>query len=276
MAISMMKQMMSALPQLRYQPSHKRVRVRLGDIVVADTEHPMLIWEPRRIVPSYAIPEADITAGLVAVAAGPTPEFRAVEFGVGGPPLLDPGVPFAVHTADGEPLTVRTAADSAGGAAFRLADPDLSGYVVLDFGAFDWLEEDEPIVSHPRDPFHRIDVRRSSRKVRIEHQGTVLAETSRAHLLFEGAFPMVRYYLPREDVRVSLEPGTMHSACAYKGNATHYSVVIGDDELANIAWSYDNPLSDAVEVAGLICFYQERLDLIVDGTPVERVRTPWS
>ena len=78
-------------------------------------------------------------------------------------------MPFAVHTAEGEPL--RSPAADRTGAGFRLDDPDLADYVILDFDGFDWLEEDEPIVGHPRDPFHRIDVRRSSRRVRIEHEG---------------------------------------------------------------------------------------------------------
>jgi uncharacterized protein (DUF427 family) len=162
------------------------------------------------------------------------------------------------------------------GAGFRLRDPDLDGYIELDFGAFDWREEDEPIVGHPRDPFHRIDVRRSSRRVRLEHHGVVLADSDRGRWLFEGTFPMVRYYLPTDDVRVELRPTDLHTTCAYKGSTTHYTAVLPDGELANIAWSYPQPLPDAAEVAGLVCFYQERLDLLIDGEPVERVQTPWS
>jgi uncharacterized protein (DUF427 family) len=183
-------------------------------------------------------------------------------------------VPFAVHTAGGGSLTIE--APSGSGAGFRLEDPDLSGYVVLDFDAFDWLEEDEPIMGHARDPFHRIDVRRSSRPVRIEKDGEVLAESNRARLLFEAAFPMARYYLPKTDVRVELRPGTRQTTCAYKGHATHYHAVVGGEELRNIAWSYEKPLSDAIEVSGLVSFYQEHLDVVVDGERIERVRTPWS
>ena len=147
---------------------------------------------------------------------------------------------------------------------------------MLDFDAFDWWEEDEPIVGHPRDPFHRIDVRQSSRRVRLEHHGIVLADSDRGRWLFEGTFPMVRYYLPTEDVRVELRPTELHTTCAYKGHATHYTAVFDDQELVNIAWSYQEPLPDAAEVAGLVCFYQERLDLFLDGEAVERVQTPWS
>ena len=266
---------MSVLSDLRYLPSPKRVLVRMDGDLVADTQWPVLVWEPKRVVASYAVPETDVTAELVEVdPVGATAAFTT--FDDASPPVYDPRVPFAVHTADGRPLTVRCGGNVREGAAFRPTDPALAGYVVLDFAAFDWWEEDEPIVGHPRDPLHRIDVRRSSRSIRIEHEGVVLAETDRASLLFEGTFPMPRYYLPREDVRVPLLPGTISTTCAYKGHATHLTAMVGDQPLTDIAWSYEDPLDDARDVSGLICFYQERLDLVVDGRRVERVRTPWS
>jgi uncharacterized protein (DUF427 family) len=276
MAVSISQQLMSTIHELRYQPTIKHVRVRLGDTDVATTDRAVLIWEPMRIVPSYAVPAADVTAALRAAAVAPVPEHRPVEFGPDSPRLLDPSVPFGVHTADGEPLTVETPSAHRPGAAYRLADDDLEGYVALDFDAFEWWEEDEQIVGHPRDPFHRIDVRRSSRAVRIEDGGQLLAESDRCHVLFEATFPFARYYMPADDVRVELVPGTLRTTCAYKGRATHYTARLGDRELAHIAWSYEEPLDDAAQVAGLVSFYQERLDLTVDGAPVARVRTPWS
>lgn len=273
----MHQQMWSALGELRYQPTPKRVRARLGDTVVADTTRALLIWEPQRIVPSYAVPVDDVTATLRPTTdAPPPPHHRPVGFGTDGRPLLDPSIPFAVHTADGEQVDVATGTDARPAAGFRLSDDEVRDHVVLDFDAFDWWEEDEPILSHPRDPFHRIDVRRSSRPVRLEHEGHLLAESTRSRMLFEGTFPVVRHYLPREDVRVELRPSELRTACAYKGRATHYTATVGDAELADIAWSYEDPLEDAVPVRSLVCFYQERLDLFVDGEPVERVRTPWS
>lgn len=275
MTVCLSDHVMSVLPALRYLPSVKRVVVRMDGDMVADTQRPMLVWEPKRVVASYAVPETDVTAELIE--ANPvSPSAGFTKFGDNSPPVYDPRVPFAVHTADGQPLTVRTGGHVREGAGFRLTDPALAGYVVLDFAAFDWWEEDEPIVGHPRDPLHRIDIRRSSRSVRIEHDGAVLAETDHARLLFEGTFPMARYYLPREDVRVPLLPGTISSTCAYKGHATHYTAMVGNEPLTDIAWSYEDPLDDARDVAGLVCFYQERLDLVVDGQRIERVRTPWS
>ena len=276
MAVVVQRHLMSTLPDLRYQPVLKRVRIDLGGDHVADTRRPVLVWEPMRIVPSYAVPAADVTARLTPAAAGPPPEYRPVGFGDERPALLDPTVPFVVHTTDGEPLDVETAGGRRAAAAFRLADRDLADYVILDFDAFDWREEDEPIISHPRDPFHRIDVRASSSTVRIEHDGQLLAESSRPHFLFEGAFPLVRYYLPRDDVAVELRPGSLETACAYKGRATHLTAVLDGGSLPDIAWTYDDPLDDALAVRGLVCFYQERLDVWLDGEPLARVHTPWS
>jgi len=274
MATLLQKQLWSVLPELRFQPTLKRVRVSLGSDLLADTTRAVLVYEPMRIVPQYAVPEDDLSVAVQPAAPGPQPDYQPVRFGSDRTPLLDPSVPFAVHTAAGEAVTVGTGERV--GAGFRFEDPDLAGYVSLDFDDFDWREEDEPIVSHPRDPFHRIDVRRSSRRVRIEHEGVVLAESHRPHLLFEATFPVPRYYLPREDVVADLAPGTLQTSCAYKGHATHYAVSAGDEVLADMAWSYEDPLDDAVPVTGLVSFYQERLDIFLDDELVERVRTPWS
>ena len=149
-------------------------------------------------------------------------------------PVLDPGIPFAVHTAHGEVVDVRTAGGDRPAAGLRLADPDLSGYVVLDFAAFDtWYEEDEANVGHPRDPFHRIDVLPSSRHVRIELDGEVLAESTRPTLLFETMLP-TRYYLPREDVRAALVPSDTWTYCAYKGRASYFSALVGEQRVADL------------------------------------------
>jgi uncharacterized protein (DUF427 family) len=198
MAVDLTRALMGTLPELRYQRVVKRLTVRLGDELVARTDRAVLVMEPKRVVPSYAVPVADLRMQPQPAPPGPAPDFRPVGFGDGGPPLLDPSVPFAVHTADGEP--VRFQAGDLVGDGFRFTDPELADLVCLDFDQFDWWEEDEPIVGHPRDPFHRIDVRRSSRHVRISHEGTLLAESSRPHLLFEAAFPLPRRRIQKMDL----------------------------------------------------------------------------
>jgi uncharacterized protein (DUF427 family) len=263
------------LQGLRFQPTPKRIRATVGSDAVVDTTRAVLLWEPRRIVPAYAVPAADITAELVP--APPSAEVAAALDGLGKRRVLSPGH-FRTHTTEGEELTVRAPAGEREAAAFRLADPDLEDYVELDFDAFDqWLEEDEPIISHPRDPFHRIDVRRSSRSVLVEHDGTVLAESTRPRLLFETHLP-VRTYLPREDVHVDrLLPSETTTACAYKGQTTSYwAVERADGRRVDVAWSYEHPLPDAVEITGMVAFFDERVDVVLDGVRRPRPVTPWS
>jgi uncharacterized protein (DUF427 family) len=241
---------------LRHEPIAQRVRAAIGPDAVVDSTRAVLVWEPRRITPSYAVPVEDIRAELSAA--------PAVNGDVAG--MLHPGIPFEIHTADGEAVTIGDLV----GAGFRLADEDLGGYVVLDFDAFDaWYEEDERIAGHARDPFHRVDVRRSSRAVRIELDGDVLADTTGARMLFETGLP-VRYYLPREDIRVALEPSSRRSYCPYKGEASYWSVDAGGRRREDLGWSYEQPLPDGPLVAGLVSFWTEVVDVVLDGERQER------
>jgi uncharacterized protein (DUF427 family) len=153
------------------------------------------------------------------------------------------------------------------------ADEDLAGYVQVDWAAADrWLEEDEEVIGHPRDPFHRIDIRQSSRHVTVSVEGELLADSHRPTLLFETGLP-VRHYLPREDVRMDLlAPGDERTTCAYKGHASYFSAA----DASGIAWTYVDPLPDAEQIRGLIAFFDERADVTVDGEQQERPRTQWS
>jgi uncharacterized protein (DUF427 family) len=274
MAVQLGGVLFGQLPGLRYHPTPKRVRATLDGEAVVDSTRAVLLWEPNRIVPAYAVPADDIAAELVP--ASPSEEAAAAPEALGTRRVLSPGH-FRTHTTEGEELTVRSATREREAAAFRLSDADLEGYVELDFDAFEWLEEDEPIVSHPRDPFHRIDVRRSSRSVVVEHEGTVLAESTRPLLLFETNLPM-RSYLPREDVRLDrLRPSDTGTSCAYKGTTSSYwAVERPDGGMVDVAWSYEHPLPDMREIAGLIAFFDERVDVVLDGVRRERPSTPWS
>jgi uncharacterized protein (DUF427 family) len=274
MGVRMMDLLSGSLETLRYEPTAKRIRVFLGGEPVADTCEARLVWEPRRVVPTYAVPLASLKAQLVPAGAesGADEDVGVRLPAISSRPILDPTVPFDAHSCSGTAYDVIAGEDTGAAAAFRPDDPDLSDYVILEFNAFEWREEDEPIVSHPHDPFTRIDVLRSSRQVRVESDGRVLAESSRPVLLFETLLP-VRFYLPREDVAVRLELSDTATYCAYKGRASYFSVPDGPRD---IAWTYHEPLHDAEPVRDRICFFDERLDVIVDGKRRDRPVTPWS
>lgn len=265
------------LATTRYEPTGKRIRAALGGAPVLDSTAAVLLWEPRRVVPTFAVPAADVLADLrPGAAVGPVAEDLGLALpAVSDRPVLDPSIPFAAHTADGEPLDVVAGASTAAGAGFRLHDAELAGHVVLDFAAFDWREEDEPLLGHPKDPFHRIDVLRSSRHVRLELDGVVLAESSRPTMLFETLLP-ARFYLPAEDVRVQLAPSATRTRCAYKGAASYSSVVLPDRTVPDLVWSYPRPEPESAGVRDLLCFFDERVDVVVDGERRPRPRTPWS
>jgi len=238
----------------------------------------VLLWEPRRVVPSWAVPAADIAAELTPSppAARDTGEVGHLMPEVSRSRVLDPSVPFAVHTADGQVVDVNSDRELRPAAGMRLRDENLDGYVVLDFDAFDsWWEEDEPNVGHPRDPFHRIDILRSSRHVRLELDGALLAESARPTLLFETLLPML-CYLPEGDVVAELVPSATTTTCAYKGHASYLSATVNGQQIADLAWTYEHPLPEAAQVAGLIAFFDERVDVVLDGISRPRPVTPWS
>jgi uncharacterized protein (DUF427 family) len=263
MAVQMRDLLGGTLGALRYEPTAKRIRVSLDSQQVADTRNARLVWEPRRVVPTYAVPVSNLLARLA-------PADAARESSLA--PILDPTYPFAVHTCAGQPLDVVTDTGRHSAAAFRPDDPDLAGYVLLDFDAFDWLEEQEPIVGHPHDPFHRIDVLASNSHVRLELDGRLLAESFGPKLLFETMLP-VRFYLARAEIAVDLQPSDTVTYCAYKGRASYFSLPEGP---ADVAWSYHEPLHDAEPVRDMIAFFDERVDVTLEGERRQRPITPWS
>lgn len=274
MALRVGDHLAASLVALRAEPTAKRVRALLGGEPAFASTRALLVWEPGRVVPQYAVPASDVVAELSPDAPdagdrrGPGP----VPMGPGGGAVLTPETGFGVHSTPGRVLAVSVGGAHRPGAAFAPDDPDLDGYVIVDFEAFDtWWEEDEQIVGHPRDPYHRVDVRQSSRHVRVSDGGVLLAESRRPALVFETNLP-VRHYLPAEDVVAGLTPSDTVTACAYKGVAAYFSTPARPD----VAWTYRAPLPDAAQLTGLVAFFGERLDVSVDGVDVPRGRTPWS
>lgn len=246
MALRMQDQITRLREHLRYEPTAKRIRGEaLGNLIV-DSRRAILVWEAGSAAPVYAVPAADIRTELLPVAAEDSRRGSAFRRGHGG----------------GQEFTLRTPGGELPAAAFVADDPELSTYVLLEYGAFDrWREDEEPVDGHPRDPFHRVDARPSGQRIRVEFGGQVLAETQRPVLVYETLLP-VRTYFPRSDVDFSLlEPSERTSICPYKGHASYWSVRDAGPKGRNVAWSYEDPLPDANPIKGLIAFYDERTDI---------------
>ena len=112
---------------------------------------------------------------------------------------------------------------------------------------------------------HRITVSEPVVAVRVEVDGVVVADTTRARILREGGLPP-RYYLPREDVRMDLLVITEHATnCPFKGDASYWTLEHEHGRHENLVWSYETPIDSLLEIAGLLCFYNERVDLVVGG-----------
>jgi uncharacterized protein (DUF427 family) len=250
MAIDLREQTMRSLPELRYVSTLKRVRAALKNETVLDSDGAFLVWEPRRVVPQYAVPPADLHLRLTEHQPAPLPDRLG--------PVLEPYHP-EWHTTPGTSLH----ADGLGEVAFRPDDAALGGRIIVRFDRFAWREEDDPVVSHPHDPFARIDVLRSKRHVVVDVGGTIVADSTRPTALFETGLP-VRWYLPRDDVRMDLlTPSDTHTTCAYKGQASYLSASGAPD----VAWYYPDPLNDAVPVKDLVSFWRDAT-VYVDGKPV--------
>jgi uncharacterized protein (DUF427 family) len=152
-----------------------------------------------------------------------------------------------------------------------------AGHVRFRWDTLDWFEEDEPIYGHPRNPYSRVDALRSHRHIAVALDGVQLAETRCPVLLFETGLP-TRYYIDRTDVTFEhLEPSTTQTLCPYKGVTSGYwSARVADGLVADLAWTYATPLPAVASIANMIAFYNEKVDIAVDGVQLARPNTHFS
>jgi uncharacterized protein (DUF427 family) len=236
----------------RFEPSPKQVRVMLGGEFIAETRTPVLVWE-LPYFPFYYIPLPDVKRGALTE----TDHAEGI-------------ITYNVHGGDKEVV--------AGARRFVGApSEELRNLVAFHWKKMDgWFEEAEEIFAHPRDPHHRVDVLRSRRHVRIEVDGETAAESAAPVLLFETGLP-TRYYLDASDVRMDLLiPTDTTTQCPYKGNARYWDLDNGKTRYPNFAWSYPFPVPEASKIAGLLCFYNEKVNLFLDGERQERPSSPFS
>ena len=245
------------VPVGHVEPVPRRVRAVLGGETVLDTTHALYVWE-WPYFPQYYIPTEDMAPDLLVDGEEPRP--------------LPGGTARRHGLRSGE--TARPAS-----AEVYSADPTgrLAGTVRFTWDAFDaWFEEDEQVFVHPRNPYSRVDALRSTRSVRVELDGVVLAESTSPVLVFETGLP-TRYYLNRTDVDFHhLVPTETVTSCPYKGRTSGYwAVRIGAAVHPDLAWAYDFPTRQLLPISGLIAFYNEKVDLTVDGVRLTRPNTPF-
>ncbi len=246
---------------VQIEESPRRVRVVLGSATVADSKHTMLLREARRL-PVYYFPKADVRLDLMVESDHSD---------------RDP------YKGEASFWTVKADDKVAKNGAWSYLNPPpecaaIKDYFTFEWGKMDhWYEEEEEIFVHPRDPYKRVDILQSSRHVRVLVSGETVADSRCPRILFETNHP-VRFYIPRDDVRMQLlESSSTTSRCPYKGIAAYWSVKIGDKIFPDLVWSYQEPIPECPKVKGLLCFFQEREAVIyVDGEQAPVPETNWS
>jgi uncharacterized protein (DUF427 family) len=243
--------------QLHIEPSPKRVRVEFAGAVIADSLSPLLLLESTYL-PVYYFPFTDIRTKFLVESSHRT---------------------VCPYKGDARYWHVQVGDRRAENALWAYLNPvesaaALGGHAAFYWDRMDrWLEEDEEVIRHPRDPYHRVDVVRSLRTVEAVVGGQVLARSTSSLFLFETGMP-TRYYIPKSDVRMDLlRQSPSRTQCPYKGTASYWSAVLEARTLSDLAWCYEDPLPECPRIKGLISFYAEKLDsLTVDGRPFEPPR----
>lgn len=246
-------------PAPTVEPSPRWVRVRAGDLWVADSRRALLLaWYGPGMLPTYCFPADDVRIDLLQPSAKP-----------GRSPLV------VVHDVLLDDQVIEGAAQ-----LFMEFPPPLSElkshWSFTWDGRVSWFEEAQEIHVHPRVPAHRVDAVPSERHIRVEIAGEIVAESEAPHAVFETSLP-TRWYLPADDVRWDLlEPSDTVTRSPYKGTARYWSVRAGGELHPDVVCSYPDPIVECPRIAGLMCFFNEKVDLVIDGEPQPRPVTPSS
>jgi uncharacterized protein (DUF427 family) len=243
------------VPVNHVEPVPRRIRATLGGVTVLDTTRALYVWEWPNY-PQYYVPLADVRADVLVDehASHPSRRGPVSSFGLSAGGVTREG---AARLLTGEVV------------------PQLDAAVRFEWSALDsWFEEDEEVFVHPRNPYTRVDALRSTRTVRVELDGVLLAESSSPVMVFETGLP-TRYYVNRTEVNSeALFPSDTVTSCPYKGMTSGYwSVRTPVEFYPDLAWAYDFPTRQLLPIAGLIAFYNEKVDISLDGKRLERPKT---
>ncbi|MFF2481707.1 DUF427 domain-containing protein [Paenibacillus sp. NPDC058071] len=236
--------------RVKTEPSQKWVRVEVDGVTIADSKSVVLLHE-RGHLPVYYFPKSDVRQDLIAAS-----EHRT----------------YCPYKGYASYWDIKVGDRVIEQAAWSYEDPIPQSEGVREYIAFywnkvdKWLEEEEEVFVHPRDPYKRVDVIASSRHIQIVLNGEVVADSKRPVIVFETGVP-VRYYLPEEDIRKELFISSdLKTRCPYKGEASYLTADINGQRFENIVWSYPNPIQEIPKIAGLHSFYNEKVDAVyVDG-----------
>ena len=239
-------------PVNHMEPVPRRIRATIGATTILDTTRALYVWEWAGY-PQYHIPLSDVNPDVL------EDEEHTQR--------LSRGTARRFGLRVGEqhrPAAARVYTDD--------AIAGLPGMVRFEWESMDaWFEEDEQVFVHPRSPYTRVDAIRSTRSVRVELDGVLLAESSSPVMVFETGLP-TRYYLNRSEINLEhLITSSTQTSCPYKGTTSGYfSIRIGDVVHSDLAWTYDFPTRQLLPIAGLVAFYNEKVDTVLDGIPLER------
>jgi len=249
------------VPVGHVEPVPRRIRGYVAGHLVFDTVRARYVWLWPGY-PQYCIPREDIRDGT----------------------LLDEGRTMALRVGTARRQTLRLDSLTRSGAAWEWADDTprgIPGSVSFRWEAIDaWFEEDEQVFVHPRNPYTRVDALRSGRSVRVMLDGAVLADAPSSVMVLETGLP-TRYYLDRVHIDwTHMQPTDTVTSCPYKGKTSGYwSVTIDTNTYPDVAWAYDFPTRQVTPIAGLVAFYNERVDIYLDGQLLSRpaaiTRTIW-
>ena len=237
--------------RILFEPHPRRIRAEISGVTVLDTVRGRLLHESN-IVPVLYAPVEDFDETLL----------ERTEH-----------VTHCPFKGEASYWSVRVGDHVAENAIWAYEDPIekaawLRGYASMYWSKAEaWFEEDERVFGHLRDPYHRVDIRASSRSARVLAGDEVVAESAHPVLLFETNMP-VRAYFRRDDVRGELIPSDKQTICPYKGTARYWSLRVDGETIPDAVWSYEDPLEGARGITGLVSFLAPGVDLELEGAGV--------